>query len=69
MIDSDDIGNACLFGSITIVIILVILYFVFSKPKIDDCHQRGGVMVKIEGESKCVNKDAFIEAPKKGGAP
>lgn len=64
MISEDDIGNAALFGGIPILIIFIILYFVFSKPEIDECHDKGGVIVRIEGEDSCVDKEAF--KPPKG---
>lgn len=58
MIDTDDIGNAALFGSLPILLIVIILYFVFSVPEIDDCHKHGGVIIKIEGKDECVEKDS-----------
>ena len=42
MVDLDDIGNAALFGSIPILIILIIWYLVFSVPEIDKCTIRVG---------------------------
>jgi hypothetical protein len=65
MIDSDDIVDAALYGPIALVIIFVVLYFVFSKPEIDKCHEQGGVMLKIEGEHKCIKKELLQEAKRK----
>ena len=63
MVDADDIGNAALFGSIPILIIFVVLYFVFSKPEIEACHEKGGVVVRIEGDDKCIDKAALTSPP------
>lgn len=65
MVDLDDIGNATLFGSIPILIILIIWYLVFSVPEIDKCHDQGGVIVRIEGKDKCIEKDALKEVGQK----
>ena len=64
MIDSDDIGNAALFGSIPVLVILVILYFVFSRPEIDACHEKSGVIVRVEGKDVCVDKAVLKPAAK-----
>jgi hypothetical protein len=64
MIDSDDIGNAALFGGMPLLIIFIILYFVFSVPKIEDCHKSGGVILRIEGVDKCVSKESIREIGK-----
>lgn len=40
IIDSDGIGNATIFGNIVLLIILVVLYVVVSKPQIDACHKK-----------------------------
>ena len=61
MIDADDIGNVALFGSIPLLIIVVILYFVFSVPEIKECHKDGGVIVRIEGHDKCVEPPKEIK--------
>ena len=54
MIDSDDVGNAGMFGGLFVLIVFLIIYFVFSVPEIDACHSKGGVIVRIEGVDKCV---------------
>ena len=54
MIDADDVSSAALFGSIPLLIIFLVWYFVFSVPEIDACHDKGGVIVRIEGNDKCV---------------
>ena len=62
MIDEDDLGNAVLFGGVPILIIFVVLYFVYSKPEIDACHEKDGVIVRIEGKDLCLAKDALKPA-------
>lgn len=64
MIDEDDVGNAFLFGGIPLAVIFLICYLVFSKPQINTCHEKGGVIVRIEGADKCVAKDAMKEIGK-----
>ena len=61
MIDADDVGNAALFGSIPILIIFLIIYFVWSVPEIKECHNDGGVIVRIEGKDKCVEPPKEIK--------
>jgi hypothetical protein len=63
LIDEDDLGMVALLGGIPILIICLIVYFVWSKPEIDKCHEEGGVIVKIEGKHKCI--DAKILQPAK----
>jgi hypothetical protein len=61
MIDWDDIDDAMLFGGLILLAIVLLLFFVFSRPKIDACHEKGGVMMKIEGKHKCVDKAVLKE--------
>lgn len=61
MIDADDIGYVALFGSIPLLIIVVIWYLVFSVPEIDQCHDKGGQIVRIEGEDKCMDTSVLKE--------
>ena len=61
MVNVDDIGTAALVGSIPLVIILLVWYFVFSVPKIDECHEKGGVIVRVEGTDKCVEPPKEIK--------
>jgi hypothetical protein len=56
LIDEDDLGMVALFGGIPLLIICIIVYFVFSKPEIDKCHEEDGVIVKIEGEHRCIDE-------------
>lgn len=60
MIDSDDVGNGFLYGGLAIGLILLVLYFVFSKPEIDECEKSGGVIVKSDGKAICVDKKALV---------
>ena len=55
MIDSDDVSGVALFGSIPLLIIVLVWYFVYSVPEINACHDKGGVIVRIEGNDKCVD--------------
>lgn len=59
MIDASDVGNAALFGSIPILVIFIVWYFVFSKPQIEECHKQGGIIVRIEGNDRCVDATAL----------
>lgn len=61
MIDADDVNSAALFGSIPLLIILIILYLVFSVPEIDKCHEKGGKVVRIEGKDQCMDVGALKE--------
>lgn len=54
MLDADDLGNIVLFGGVPMIIIAIIWYLAFSVPAINECHDKGGVIVRIEGEDKCV---------------
>jgi hypothetical protein len=60
MVDVDDVGDGFLYGGVFIGLILLAIYFVYSKPEIDACTKAGGVMVKANGEAVCVRKDALI---------
>lgn len=61
MIDFDDVGDGFLFGGIIVGIIFLLLYLAFSKPEIDACKEKGGIMVKTsDGESACIDKTALI---------
>jgi hypothetical protein len=61
MIDADDIGTVAIVGSIPLIIIFVVIYFVWSVPVIDKCHEKGGVIVRIEGVDKCIDVSAIKE--------
>ena len=61
MIDADDVSGAALFGSIPLLIIFLIIYFVWSVPEIEQCHKDGGVIVRIEGNDKCVEPPVEIK--------
>jgi hypothetical protein len=61
MIDADDVGNVALFGSIPLLIIVVIWYLVFSVPEINECHEKGGQIIRIEGKDKCMDTSALKE--------
>ena len=61
MIDADDVSSAALFGSIPLLIIFLIIYFVWSVPEIEQCHKDGGVIVRIEGNDKCVEPPVEIK--------
>lgn len=54
MIDIEDVGDAGLYGGLLIFIIFVVIYLVWSVPEINACHDKGGVIVRIEGKDKCV---------------
>lgn len=61
MIDSDDVGNAALYGGLPLLVIFIVLYLVFSKPEIEACHDKGGVIVRIEGNDRCVDAAVLKE--------
>ena len=65
MIDIDDVGEAALYGGIPILIIFIVWYLVFSKPEIEECHAKDGVIVRIEGEDLCIDKSALKPAGEK----
>jgi hypothetical protein len=60
MVDVDDVG-ASAFGGIIIFVIFLIWYLVFSVPEIDKCHEKGGKIVRIEGDDKCIEAAALKE--------
>ncbi len=64
MINEDDVGDGFLFGGLFVGIIFLVLYFVFSKPEIEACHEKGGVIVRIEGKDKCIEAAALKEIKK-----
>lgn len=61
MIDADDVSNAALFGGIGLFIIFLVIYLVWSKPEIKKCHDQGGVIIRIEGNDKCVEPPKEIK--------
>lgn len=63
-VDLDDVGGGFIYGGIVIGLILLGLYFAFSKPEITECEKKGGVMVKSNGDSICVDKAALIPMKK-----
>lgn len=60
MIDADDVG-ASIFGGLIVFTIFLIIYLVWSVPEIDACHKQGGVIVRIEGNDKCVEPPVEIK--------
>lgn len=61
MIDADDVGNAGMFGGLVLFIIFLVIYLVWSVPEIEQCHEQGGVIVRIEGNDKCVEPPKEIK--------
>lgn len=61
MIDADDVGNAGLYGGLLTIVVLLVWYLVFSVPEIEQCHKDGGVIVRIEGNDKCVEPPVEIK--------
>ena len=61
MIDSDDVGYVAVFGSISLLVVVIIWYLIFSVPEIEQCHAKGGQIVRIEGEDKCMDTSALKE--------
>jgi hypothetical protein len=61
MVDVDDVGGGFLFGGVALGLVLLIWYLVFSVPEIDKCHEKGGKIVRIEGNDKCIAADALKE--------
>ena len=59
MVDVDDVGDGFLFGGVAVGLILLVCYLVFSKPEIDQCHQKGGQIVRIEGKDQCLDTSAL----------
>jgi hypothetical protein len=60
MVDADDV-SASAFGGIILFVVFLIWYLVFSVPEIDKCHEKGGKIVRIEGEDKCMDTSALKE--------
>lgn len=65
MIDSDDVGDGFLYGGIVVGLIFLVIYLVWSKPEIDDCEKKGGIVVKSNGDAVCIDKKALIQAKEK----
>jgi hypothetical protein len=61
MIDADDVGIAGAVGGLFVLVIFVVWYLVFSVPEIEQCHKDGGVIVRIEGQDKCVEPPVEIK--------
>ena len=61
MIDADDVGSGFLFGGIAVGLVFLIWYLVFSVPEIDKCHEKGGQIVRIEGNDKCMDTSVLKE--------
>jgi ABC-type amino acid transport system permease subunit len=61
MIDASDVNSVALFGSIPVLIIVLIWYFVFSVPEINECHEKGGQIVRIEGADRCMDTSVLKE--------
>lgn len=61
MIDVDDVGDGFLFGGVIVGMILLVIYFAFSRPEINKCEQAGGIMVKsvTDGRTSCVDKNSL----------
>ena len=60
MIDADDVG-ASIFGGLIVFTIFLIIYLVWAVPEIEQCHKAGGVIVRIEGNDKCVEPPVEIK--------
>lgn len=59
MIDASDVDSGLLFGGVIVGIIFLIIYLVWSVPEIDQCHEKGGQIVRIEGEDNCMDTSAM----------
>lgn len=59
MVDIDDVGDGFMFGGIAVGLVLLVWYLAFSKPEIDQCHQKGGQIVRIEGKDTCMDTSAL----------
>lgn len=60
-IDLEDVGNSALYGSLAIVVVVVVLYLIFSKPFIDECEAAGGITVKSNGDLICIDRAAVLK--------
>jgi len=61
MIDEDDVFDSALWGGVGVAIVLLIIYLIFSRPVIDKCKSKGGVMVKANGYYVCVDAKEFSQ--------
>ena len=61
MIDADDVGMAGLFGGLGVFLVFLVIYLVFSVPEINVCHEKGGKIVRIEGEDQCMDISSLKE--------
>lgn len=61
MIDADDVGMSGSFGGVIVFVIFLIIYLVWSVPEINKCHEKGGVIVRIEGKDKCIDASQLKE--------
>ena len=62
MVNSDDILNNVLLAlSIPVLLVLLVMYFIWSKPVIDACHAKGGNIIRIEGRDKCIDTSVLKE--------
>jgi hypothetical protein len=59
MVDVEDVGEGFAYGGIFFGVVLLVVYLVFSKPEIEACHDKGGVIARIEGKDICVDKSVF----------
>lgn len=63
MVDIDDVGGAALYGGIAVFVAFVVWYLVFAVPAIindvDACYNKGGQIVRFEGNDKCIATDAL----------
>jgi hypothetical protein len=59
MIDASDVGDSFVYGGVVFGIIMLIWYLAFSKPEIEQCHEKGGQIVRIEGTDKCMDTSAL----------
>ncbi len=61
MIDANDVSDAGLYGGVALVVVFIVLYLVFSVPEINECHEKGGQIVRIEGKDKCMDTSVLKE--------
>jgi hypothetical protein len=59
MIDASDVGDGFVYGGVVCGILFLVWYLAFSKPEIEQCHEKGGQIVRIEGEDKCMDTSAL----------
>jgi hypothetical protein len=65
VIDSDDVGDGFLYGGVIVGLIFLVIYLMFSRPEINKCEQAGGVIVKSNGSTVCIDKGALIDSEHK----